>query len=343
MVALTPAFVLSALSMVAFAAGPFDGSHRARSHHQLARNVVPRSSFSLVAKYQGEDFTDESKWHYFKDKDPTNGNVEYVSQAVAVSNKLVSVQSDNSTKIAVETGDLASGVNRKSVRISSVEKWSSGLLIADFAAMPTGCGTWPAFWAVGDNWPNGGEIDIIEGVNLKDSNQLTLHAGSGSNCTTDTNPGLVNGVAPFLANIGNLECLSSPESNTGCTFFDNDPNSFGTGFNDVGGRVMAVLRDTRGIFMWSFSRADVPKDITAGTPNPNNWSSPRAYWSSNTCDFDEHFGAQTIVLNTDVLGDWAKSDLATSNCPVTDPTALVATGSHWENAFWKVNYIAMYD
>ena len=23
-----------------------------------------------------------------------------------------------------------------------------------------GCGTWPAFWLVGPNWPNGGEIDV---------------------------------------------------------------------------------------------------------------------------------------------------------------------------------------
>jgi hypothetical protein len=27
-------------------------------------------------------------------------------------------------------------------------------------------GTWPAYWLCGPNWPQGGEIDIIEGVNL---------------------------------------------------------------------------------------------------------------------------------------------------------------------------------
>jgi beta-glucanase (GH16 family) len=52
-----------------------------------------------------------------------------------------------------------------SVRISSVDKWSSGLIIADFAKMPHGCGVWPAFWTVGAKWPDDGEIDIIENVN----------------------------------------------------------------------------------------------------------------------------------------------------------------------------------
>jgi beta-glucanase (GH16 family) len=31
-------------------------------------------------------------------------------------------------------------------------------LIADIKRMPTGCGVWPALWAVGENWPFNGEV-----------------------------------------------------------------------------------------------------------------------------------------------------------------------------------------
>lgn len=42
---------------------------------------------------------------------------------------------------------------------------AGGISVIDLEHMPSGCGTWPAFWSVGPNWPSAGEIDIIEGVN----------------------------------------------------------------------------------------------------------------------------------------------------------------------------------
>lgn len=43
-----------------------------------------------------------------------------------------------------------------SIRISSKKTYNRGLFIADFKAMPHGCGTWPAYWSVGPGWPGGG-------------------------------------------------------------------------------------------------------------------------------------------------------------------------------------------
>ncbi|KAI0314819.1 glycoside hydrolase family 16 protein [Amylostereum chailletii] len=321
-------------------------------------SAVAPSKFKLVHKHQGNDFLDErcmrvsplrspahplsSKWSYFTGADPTNGKVQYLSKADAVSNKLATVQSDGTVEFNVQQGDLPRGQNRKSVRIGSVQPWSKGLIIADFKAMPYGCGVWPAFWTVGPNWPNGGELDIIEGINTRHFNQLTLHSGEGSNCTVDTNPGLVNGVPPFLAQPGNLDCRSTPDANTGCGFIDDDPNAYGSGFNSVDGRVFAVLRDDRGILIWSFQRSAVPADIVAGAPDPNLWSSPRAYFSSQTCDIDEHVQPQTIVLNTDVMGDFAQSGLQDSGCS-TDVAGVVADGTNYANATWIVNYISLWE
>ena len=50
----------------------------------------------------------------------------------------------------------------------STKAYNGGLIIADFAAMAYGCAVWPAYWTIGKGpWPKGGEIDIIEGVNVR--------------------------------------------------------------------------------------------------------------------------------------------------------------------------------
>ena len=54
---------------------------------------------------------------------------------------------------------------RDSVRISSQSGYDEAIFVLDLQHMPAGCSTWPAFWTLSTTgpWPNGGEIDIIEG------------------------------------------------------------------------------------------------------------------------------------------------------------------------------------
>lgn len=51
--------------------------------------------------------------------------------------------------------------------------------------MPTGCGTWPAWWTLNDNWPYGGEIDILEGMHASTENIMSIHTGDGCFLQTD--------------------------------------------------------------------------------------------------------------------------------------------------------------
>jgi hypothetical protein len=91
-----------------------------------------------------------------------------------------------------------------------MKAFNHGLVVADFASMPSACSVWAAFWTNGPNWPHNtgplaysGEVYIVEGVNLKSSlvnflgspfyyrfmsdlrNQFTFHTGakSGVQCS----------------------------------------------------------------------------------------------------------------------------------------------------------------
>lgn len=116
---------------------------------------------------------------------------------------------------------------------------------------------------VGPNWPAEGEIDIIEGVNLKTNNQLTLHTNN-TQCTTNNVSS-----SSITSSFGRRECTSPPSIGTGCGYLDFDQAAFGSGFNANGGGVFAVLMDLSGIKIWRFQRPNMPPDIPALKPNPD--------------------------------------------------------------------------
>lgn len=100
----------------------------------------------------------EKAFTYFTDPDPTHGFVDYVDQATAKSSKLFYTKNN---QIIIKTDNTTVTPNgRPSVRLVSKASYNSGLFLLDLEHMPTGCGTWPAFWMVGPDWPNGGEIDV---------------------------------------------------------------------------------------------------------------------------------------------------------------------------------------
>ena len=70
------------------------------------------------------------------------------------------------------------GTEVLSVRMNSTDSWTYGYFEARLK-MPTGKGTWPAFWMMPKNftnWPLDGEIDIMEHVNSEDRIHQTIHS-----------------------------------------------------------------------------------------------------------------------------------------------------------------------
>jgi len=296
-------------------------------------------TYTLKDKFSGKTFFDG--WWFYNYADPTNGQVDYLSQADATKAGLAYVQSDGVVVMKVDnTTKLASGEKRKSVRIHSNKQYNTGLFVADILQMPFGCSIWPAYWTVGDNWPNNGEIDILENVNLAKANQYTLHTGSNSTCTIDSAP-----AAQYKSSssaMGKI-CASKEGANAGCGFSDPDTASYGQGFNDAGGAVIAMDWQTSGIRIWRFGRNEIPSDLqgSATKPNPNNWGTPVAAWSSSSCNIANEVKKHNIIFDITLCGGWAGDQYATSGCPGTC-SDRVMDPSNFDNAAWKIKSVAVY-
>ncbi|KAF5350269.1 hypothetical protein D9758_007777 [Tetrapyrgos nigripes] len=313
------------------------GSHSSwsiRRRHQAKHALKARNTdYTLEDHYSGQDFLDQ--WNFFDRADPTHGNVDYQSKADAVKKGLAYVQDDGTAVLRVDnTTHLSPGQNRASVRISSKKKYNGGLFIADFFTMPHGCSLWPAYWSVGPNWPSGGEIDILEGRNTQSKNQMTLHTSHGCSVVKDAVSKIVS------STVGNLQCASSGNDNTGCGFHDADERSYGHNFNINGGGVYAHLWNSKGITVWFFSRSEIPEDITSKNPNPDKWGTPSAFWAADSCSMD-HFSDHSLVIDTTLCGDLAGNTFSGDGCPGSC-SAFIQDPNNFHTARWKLNYISVY-
>ncbi|KAL1980751.1 hypothetical protein VTN96DRAFT_3558 [Rasamsonia emersonii] len=296
------------------------------------------ASYVLSDDYgNGMDFF--SKWTFFTGSDPTNGYVTYVDQATAQSAGLISADANNSVYIGVDHTNVASGSGRQSVRLTSINTYTHGLIILDLAHMPGSvCGSWPAFWTVGANWPNGGEIDIIEGVNQQTTDAMTLHTSDG--CTIND--------SGFTGTLSTSNCyVDAPgqSNNAGCGIDSTSSQSYGDGFNAIGGGVYATEWTSDYIKIWFFPRGSIPSDITSGSPDPSGWGTPAAAFQGN-CDIDSHFTAQNIVFDITFCGDWAGNVWSSGSCASLASTcnAYVQNNpSAFTETYWTINSLKVYE
>jgi hypothetical protein len=296
---------------------------------------VTNAGYTLQDNYDHTNFFTE--FNFFDAPDPTNGFVNYASATAANLSSLAGY-SNNAVYLGVDytiTNPVKPG--RDSVRIHSNRAYTHGLFVADIAHMPgSTCGVWPAFWTVGQNWPQDGEIDILEGVNSQTTNSVTLHTSSG--CKLES-----TGAMPS-SKLSTSDCGSNNGFN-GCGFETENTQGYGDGFNSVGGGVYAMEWTSEAIKVFFFPRSSIPSDISSGSPDTSTWGPPVASFSGSGCDIDSHFTNHNIVFDTTFCGQWAGQVWAKGECASKANTCdefVAKNPDAYKEAYWIINSVRVY-
>jgi len=205
--------------------------------------------------------------------------------------------------------------------------------------MPYGCGTWPAFWSLGPDWPSNGEIDIIEGVNINTKNLMSLH--TSNNCTTAgaNETGILQTSNCFI-----------DKANTGCGVQSVTTSSYGASFNSAGGGVYAMEWTSSAIRVWFFRRTAIPASILANAPNPAKDFGKATANFQGSCTIDDHFAKHNIIFDNTFCGDYAGNSYGSTTCPmVANQTGfescleyVAKNPSAFTEAYWSINYLQVY-
>lgn len=304
----------------------------------LAAGVAQAAGYQLETTYDTTNFF--NSFDFFTEADPTQGFVDYVDGETANREGLAGY-AKGGIFMGVDYKTMNPANGRKSVRVTSQKAFTGGLFTADIAHMPGSiCGTWPAFWMFGPDWPGSGEIDIIEGVNTQTKNSITLHTKPGCHVT--------NQGALASTKFASSDCGAYGTS-AGCGQHTDDNQNYGDGFNAIGGGVYATEWTSDHIAVWFFPRSRIPQDIQAENPDPSNWGTPLArFVGGDSCNIDQHFSKNQIVFDTTFCGAWAGSpDVWASNleCSALASTCkdyVSGNPAAFEEAFWVLNSIKVY-
>lgn len=265
-----------------------------------AGRLASATSYTLADSYTTSNFFDE--FDFYTGTDPTNGFVKYQSASTASADGLAGY-SEGGIYLGADYKTANPSGGRASTRVSSKKSYNHMLLVADVNHMPAGCGTWPAFWSFGPDWPGSGEIDIIEGVNSQTSNEITLHTEEG--CTMTKGSQLAS-----TKLLDSSDC-GAGNGNTGCPQKTEETTNFGKGLNVGGGGVYAMEWTSQAISIWYFPRnSSVANTLaasntsSAGGVDTANFGTPQAQFSGGSgCNIDSYFKNHNIVIDTTFCGD----------------------------------------
>jgi hypothetical protein len=199
---------------------------------------------------------------------------------------------------------------------------------------------------VGNNWPYGGEIDIMEGINMQQTNKMVLHTKAHVTMANLSDSSIADSMNMHQrGTMSALDCSADVQGNPGCGVIGAN-NSYGTGFNANGGGVLVTEYTPDYISIWNFGRDEIPGDAFNGTPDPLSWRIPDAHFmSANFSSLAQHFTNLKIVFNTALCGDWTNGQWASSDCAALAPTCQEYVANHPEafrEAYWLINGIQVY-
>lgn len=231
------------------------------------------------------------------------------------------------------------GFKRNTAKIGTKQSWTHFLAAMRFSHVPYGCGVWPAFFTlgVGQAWPWGGEMDILEFVNDQGS-MTSFH--TGHECKLD--PAEVNKYRPMpdaneaANNHSQYNCLTKYCAT--CTSLGCAPNvlPLRTGEQWAGmPGVLAMHRMASFAKIFYIPEAEIPEGLDNGSDaSPDDWDrwiiSYYPFADSPQCpNPDAVMGPQRFILSIAFCGDWAskvwgKSPTCSRTGPVYNATATEA-------------------
>nr|GAT59763.1 predicted protein [Mycena chlorophos]GAT59764.1 predicted protein [Mycena chlorophos] len=293
-------------------------------------------SYTIVNDFSGIGFFNEGNWDFYGNYDNlTLGDVIWLNEADAYTQQLAYVNAAGNVILRVDDfTNVPFNDKRNSVRITTAQTFDMGSLwIIDAVHLPYGCSVWPSIWTMGSQWPQ-------DGINMMLFNQYALH----------TTEGCIHTTPPDQSGSSSLVDCSGP---SGCLVAENKPNSYQSGFAAAGGGVWAAQFDYTGIFIWFWTRDQVPNSIAQSTSTSSmdlsDWGAPSAAYVNTTCSIEQFFGPQKLVIDITLCGEWAGlPSYYNATCANTGPTGIcyndnvVGSGANYDQAYFELQYIRAY-
>lgn len=293
-------------------------------------------NYNLQDTYQGNNFFNQFNFdtvHYGQ-----FGKLQTYNESLSLG---MINWTDSTVYIGTDYTNKVNSSGRPSIQLSSKNTYNYGLFILDASHMPQGCGTWPAWWLLGPDWPNNGEIDIIENVDLQNYDQSTLHTSLGC----DFNK------MPNKTNINETGTMVSYNCTQGCSVvLNNQPNTFGIDFNNNGGGIYACeVNNKTGIHLWFWDHENVPNSIINGDSNidTNTFGIPYANWPFGDWCPSIHFRQLSIIFDLYYCGWAGDSYIWEPQCSKIANNQscedfVMNNPSYFKDAYWLINYVKVF-